>query len=1110
MRAFSRKITWVLSVGVGLALLSGGGPVAASDQRVCARTLEVRNAIVAASGVATCAQVTLRHMREITSLDLAGESITSLHADDFDGLVRLDTLDLSGNVLTALPEGLFDGLYLLRTLRLDNNRLTTVPAGIFDQLWLLEELTLSGNPDLALADDLFGEFADLAGFQTNGTMPDNSGSYPRIQRFLDANEVTSPEGFIANLPSPHKQRFAMVYKSEAAARDHVSYDHPRFVSWGADGQFVFAWNTDPDAPVKFRESVEFLRQNEDDWTVGIIDFSGETPAIRTPASCQSCHGALNKPLWGLYNRWRGTEFVYLEHSDFKETVASTKRHIDSADPRIKPLDFDASKFSAGYGQRRLKEPGGDFLVTEAGSVFAWRHAEVLFNRLKAREDIRHLMQQAVCDSSPRSAKARVLEKFSNGDHNLALLSNTLQHIQGSPNLGATGDYDFSKDETIGGALVFLMVFDLWEKEPMVRKVYREVSNEGIVRPAHTQPDALLYYSSGHATAEDELIQKYRLHFGDGNSAALSARNRQNAKASFGNGFSSAFYAGHLEAMASRVCRAITTTVPKSLSVALVDDDAVLNWQAPDDVDGLTGYRLLRSVNGAPPAAYAGSIAASETAYRDESLVPGTNRYWVQALFDHYAGPESESVYLSVASEGGPTNLQATTTDQSVHLTWDLPVTGYIDDMYLERLDEEDQVEWGTTVASDLYGDEATSWAQSDYHFLAAGTTYRYRVKLETQEHGDLYSDVLTVTTQSEPPLPPTGLSATATHDTVSLSWTVPEQPAWVTESEPLDVMRSAFGVRPMQVDSVPWQQGVTEYSFTDTDVMPGLTYRYFIRSNMGAGLYYSDEVSVTTAAQPEDPDGTRGGATVLDADAASENLQEFLYLSLNRNGGDGVDYYTFTTTARYQLTFGVWRYGPHGNDRIHSGVALEDAEGNTIVESSPPPEGTPRETLETAIGPGTYYVRVEAMQDGLYGYFIYFGLETSPLTGFSLLDASTQTVLATLTDGAIVEVADLENGSYAIRADLAHGESVGSMKLELTGTKTVTKTENLAPYSLYGDNGEDALRGEALPEGSYTLSATAYSDSNLGGDELGTLEVSFIVTQATPPRPSAVRSTASR
>ena len=38
--------------------------------------------------------------------------------------------------------------------------------------------------------------------------------------------------------------------------------------------------------------------------------------------------------------------------------------------------------------------------------------------------------------------------------------------------------------------------------------------------------------------------------------------------------------------------------------------------------------------------------------------------------------------------------------------------------------------------------------------------------------------------------------------------------------------------------------------------------------------------------------------------------------------------------------------------------------------------------------------------------------------------------------------------------------------------------------------------GAALPAGSYTLTATAYENKNLGGDTLGTLEVSFTVTQA--------------
>ena len=121
---------------------------------------------------------------------------------------------------------------------------------------------------------------------------------------------------------------------------------------------------------------------------------------------------------------------------------------------------------------------------------------------------------------------------------------------------------------------------------------------------------------------------------------------------------------------------------------------------------------------------------------------------------------------------------------------------------------------------------------------------------------------------------------------------------------------------------------------------------------------------------------------------------------------------------------------------------------------------------------------------------------TGPLTGFTLVDASDQSVLATLTHGVSVELADPDGGRYGIRADIAVGERVGSVRLELSGAKTVSRTENVAPYSLYGDGGADALDGGSLPAGSYTLTATAYADGNLGGDELGTLEVSFTVSRA--------------
>ena len=121
---------------------------------------------------------------------------------------------------------------------------------------------------------------------------------------------------------------------------------------------------------------------------------------------------------------------------------------------------------------------------------------------------------------------------------------------------------------------------------------------------------------------------------------------------------------------------------------------------------------------------------------------------------------------------------------------------------------------------------------------------------------------------------------------------------------------------------------------------------------------------------------------------------------------------------------------------------------------------------------------------------------TGPLTGFMLVDASDQTELATLTAGASVELSDPDGGSYGVRADLTDGETVGSVRLELSGAKAVSRTENVAPYSLYGDGGAGVLEGQSLPAGSYTVTATAYGERNLGGNELGTLEVSFTVSRA--------------
>ena len=119
--------------------------------------------------------------------------------------------------------------------------------------------------------------------------------------------------------------------------------------------------------------------------------------------------------------------------------------------------------------------------------------------------------------------------------------------------------------------------------------------------------------------------------------------------------------------------------------------------------------------------------------------------------------------------------------------------------------------------------------------------------------------------------------------------------------------------------------------------------------------------------------------------------------------------------------------------------------------------------------------------------------EGNALTGFTLVDALTDTDVGTIAAGGTFTLDDPANGSYGIVVDTATGAKIGSVQLALSGALTVTQTENLAPYSLYGDTDGQA-HGAGLPAGSYTISATAYAEANLGGATLQTLTAAFTVT----------------
>ena len=276
--------------------------------------------------------------------------------------------------------------------------------------------------------------------------------------------VASVEEFIDALPHRHKRHFVLVFESQGLGAEFVSADRPRVVSWGADGRFVLSWGTNAASP--FHESVEFLRPLRDRWIAGVIDFSGSEPAIREPAVCSTCHGRLNKPLWGTYYRWRGSEDI--AHS----RVPDVQRASRSRDRRLAPLVFEGN-----HPNPRIREvlfPNRDraHVSTEAGSVFAWRHAQVLFGRLRDREDYVEIAERAICGGRADGPSHRggqyqtARENFPLTDRNPAYLSHNGEPVQGSGRRESHYGYGTHNHYLIAGMTV-LMLDDLWRRDARV-------------------------------------------------------------------------------------------------------------------------------------------------------------------------------------------------------------------------------------------------------------------------------------------------------------------------------------------------------------------------------------------------------------------------------------------------------------------------------------------------------------------------------------------------------------------------------------------------------------------------------------------------------------------
>ena len=157
-------ITWFHRISLSLVRIAALFliPLAsAAAQGVCDRTPQVRDRLVQTIGVSSCAEVTTKHLADVTGLSLWVSGVSMLQEGDFDGLSSLEELNLMGNALTTLPRKVFRGLDSVQRIYLAQNQLSSLPEGVFQGLSSLQYLHLAQNPLSSLPQTIFHGLSSL-------------------------------------------------------------------------------------------------------------------------------------------------------------------------------------------------------------------------------------------------------------------------------------------------------------------------------------------------------------------------------------------------------------------------------------------------------------------------------------------------------------------------------------------------------------------------------------------------------------------------------------------------------------------------------------------------------------------------------------------------------------------------------------------------------------------------------------------------------------------------------------------------------------------------------------------------------------------------------------
>ena len=122
-----------------------------------------------------------------------------------------------------------------------------------------------------------------------------------------------------------------------------------------------------------------------------------------------------------------------------------------------------------------------------------------------------------------------------------------------------------------------------------------------------------------------------------------------------------------------------------------------------------------------------------------------------------------------------------------------------------------------------------------------------------------------------------------------------------------------------------------------------------------------------------------------------------------------------------------------------------------------------------------------------------------PVTGFVLVDSQRDVDISTIEDGGTIDVHLSAAVSLSIRAEVEDVSWLGSVQFELAGPFATSHVDNQAPYTLFGDDGQEDYDGGSLPDGDYEITATPFWETDAAGAAGAPLQMTFSIAGVADP-----------